>query len=314
MPRLPPTDPSRCAMANPGNCCAKRQCWRQNRLAALLSHPSGSRIAAGTMGGSLFFVDAGLGVIQLGPIAAHSASISAIGWSADGSMLASGSEKGRIAIHDAATGTPIGNVIEIPDVGTVQQLKFAATNSRLMAVGGSGIRTWDLKRNQTVGDSFLTPSLKAMSYFLSDDGRWIVLGHLDHSISLRETVKADQVVRSFQGHSGWLSAVAFSPDNSVLATAALDKSIYLWDLQTGARLAGPLRAHSGLITGIKFSAQGRRMVSSGEKGELMVWNLDPDFWLSEGCAIANRQLSRLEWSLYKPDWEYAPKCTSPRDN
>ena len=45
-----------------------------------------------------------------------------------------------------STGPPIGNLIEIPEIGKVRQLKFAATDSSLIAVGWSGIRTSDLKR------------------------------------------------------------------------------------------------------------------------------------------------------------------------
>ncbi|WP_442945174.1 WD40 repeat domain-containing protein [Nostoc sp.] len=44
-------------------------------------------------------------------------------------------------------------------------------------------------------------------------------------------------MRTFQGHSNWVSAVALTADGRQVISASLDNTLKLWNLETGKEIA-----------------------------------------------------------------------------
>src|SRR5262249_6503363 len=66
---------------------------------------------------------------------------------------------------------------------------------------------------------------------------------------------------TFQGDTGWIGRIAWSPDGRMLASPSSDQTIRLWDAQTGQlRLA--IQGHSDWVTGVAWSPDGRMLASS----------------------------------------------------
>jgi WD40 repeat protein len=82
-----------------------------------------------------------------------------------------------------------------------------------------------------------------------------------------------QTEYTLKGHTGWVAAVAFSPDNKVLATGGADNTIKLWDVATQKELR-VLKKHTDVVTGLAFSSKLRALASASYDGRVIFWDCD----------------------------------------
>jgi WD40 repeat protein len=82
---------------------------------------------------------------------------------------------------------------------------------------------------------------------------------------------------SASAHTTNVTAVAFSPDGSRLATASLDQTVKVWSTSSWTLLQ-TLTGHTNGVTSVAFSPDGAKIVSGCVDGTVKVWN-----WSSGTC-------------------------------
>src|SRR5262249_42776352 len=63
-----------------------------------------------------------------------------------------------------------------------------------------------------------------------------------------------------RGHNGPVTAVSFSPDDRLLASASADTTVKLWSTISGKEVA-TLRGHKATVTSVAFRPDGQRLAS-----------------------------------------------------
>ena len=91
--------------------------------------------------------------------------------------------------------------------------------------------------------------------------------------ALYRTLRASQLQMTLSGHDGPVTAVAFSPDASRLATASNDNSIKLWDAATGQNYL-TITGNGSPVNDVVFTADGSQVISAAENGQIILWNAD----------------------------------------
>ena len=76
----------------------------------------------------------------------------------------------------------------------------------------------------------------------------------------------------FTGHTGFVNAVAYSPDGQTIATGSEDRTIKLWDARTH-QLRGTLTGHTLGVTALAFSRDGQTLASGGNDRIVRLWNM-----------------------------------------
>jgi WD40 repeat protein/CHAT domain-containing protein/tetratricopeptide (TPR) repeat protein len=189
---------------------------------------------------------------------------------------------------------------------------------------------------------FLTQTLA-----VSRDGRAALTGGGDKTVKLWD-VATGRLLRTFEGESGRLNAVAFSPDGRTALSASDDATLKLWDVATGhvlrsfeadffgkgavafspdgqtalsdsyenillwevktGRLLARFEGHSGEVNAIVFSPDGQLALSGSSDKTLKLWEV------SSGKLIRTLEghTDRVNAVAFSPDGHTALSASSDK--
>lgn len=212
---------------------------------------------------------------QLSVVAQYFDEASSVEFSGDGAWLVSGSTDTTFKITSLSDGKTL---CESVTTGFVRDVALSPDQSRLAVALGyfsNDLDIYDVTQCQLA--HILTPHWGTVwSVAYSPDGAWFASGGADGLTAVFRS-SDDQQVLSLAGHDNDVSAVAFTPDGSKVASCGQgDYKVLVWNIPSGA-LALNLHAPGNLLHGIDVSPDGKLVAVCGEHypvhGSIVMWNL-----------------------------------------
>ena len=215
----------------------------------------------------------------------HTAAVTSIDFSPDGTRIVSGSRDRTIRIWDIAGGSEIyKSFLPAP--------RCLALNpaGQKIACGGSAIGSvtvWHMTSGRETL-TFDTSTIRVGAMAFSPDGKRIAIAVLD--VRDRQRVFDVRVlnamtgmeVLTLKGHRDQVASVIFSPDGRRIASGSHDRTLKLWDANTGDEIL-TLTGHESGVTSVAFSPDGTRILSASLDRTLRLWE-----------TLTGRELLRLK--------------------
>ncbi|MCI0389092.1 MAG: WD40 repeat domain-containing protein, partial [Acidobacteria bacterium] len=180
-----------------------------------------------------------------------SSAVSSLSYSPNGKTLAVASFDRTVKLYSVAT-LILLKTFRGHGLG-VNSVEFSH-NGRLLATGGGGVvKLWDVETSQ---DSGLNTQTAIREVEFSPAGNYLASNGVEGA-KLWD-VKTWEEIRSFHGHTDFITRIMFSPDGQRLATGSNDKTAKVWDVATGQEIV-TLRGHTLIANSFAFSPDSKRL-------------------------------------------------------
>ena len=107
-----------------------------------------------------------------------------------------------------------------------------------------------------------------------------------------------QVTKELSGHKSGVSAIRFSPDGLLLASAGLDRKLQMWVVDQEEDLPILMDNNNGNIWDIGFAKDSNYLLASCNNGEIRIWPTDPKMLAEQVCPKLTRNMTPEEWEIY----------------
>ena len=209
----------------------------------------------------------------------HSASALGPVFSPDGTTLYSGSSDGSVIVWDVRGERRLGQPFRFGRVTAAGAGAYGPTRnvSTATAVAPDGsvfvtssapgrVTLWR-SRDHAVLAELHEPRGYIRSFAFSHDGR-LLAATGDAPKTVLWSLATRKIVR-FLGAGA--AAVAFSPDDRLVATAGLDEMLRIYDVRTG-RSTETVQLN-GSLQDLDFSPDGRLLAATGLRGDIVIWDV-----------------------------------------
>lgn len=203
----------------------------------------------------------------------HSYDISSISYSPDGSLLASGSNDGKIKLWDTANSTCIITFTE--HISKVSELKFAPNkNNVLISASYDGtVRAFDLikYRNFRI---MTTPTPAQLSCLAVDfSGEIICAGGMEPYSIYVWALKSGDLIDILRGHTGPISCLAFSTTKDLLVSGSWDKSVKMWELYA-KKPQFETYSNTSEVVSLDLSPDDKEVAVATLNGDICTWDIE----------------------------------------
>jgi serine/threonine protein kinase len=189
--------------------------------------------------------------------------------SPDHSLLASGTDSGKVQIWRVENGEPLWTIQA--HTQSVRSVAFSPAGDIIASGAYDGsVRLWRVRDGVsigTIGDG--TRDVRSVAF--SPDGASLAIGLESGVVQLRR-VSDNSLLYELVGHSAKVNEVAFSPDGGTLASASSDLTVRLWSMADGT-WQRTFSGHSRDVWSLAFSSDGTMLASGGWDATVRVWRV-----------------------------------------
>lgn len=191
-------------------------------------------------------------------------------------MIASGDTQGKIKVFDTRTAQSFITLDKHtgPVTGLVFSRPPGSRDAALFSCSKDGtVRAFDMLRYKNFR-TYVPSSPTSLSCLAVDaSGELIAAGGLEEPDIYIWNVQTKQLLDTLKSHSAPITAIAFSNDKTMLASASWDFTVKLWDI-FGSKAAAETLNHTTEVMAIAFRPDSKELVASTSDGILNFWDVN----------------------------------------
>lgn len=232
--------------------------------------PDGKSLAVGDTDGQIRIIELATKKQKL-MFDASADGITALAFSPDGALLASGSgySEKEIRLWDVSAGKHAGDILG--HTSWITALVFTPDGRKLVSASGDQtIRIWEIATRRET-DLLRGHESEIYTLNLTKNGNMAISGSKDGEARIWDLTGV-RGTRAYSIAAKPVRLIRFSPNSGTLASVNLDGSVSLWDPKTLAE-TDDLRELGKNNWALAFSNAGERIVLSDLSGRLKIWDL-----------------------------------------
>ncbi|CCF60319.1 hypothetical protein KAFR_0J02550 [Kazachstania africana CBS 2517] len=202
----------------------------------------------------------------------HFDSTNSLTYSPDGSRVVTAAEDGKIKVWDVVSGFCLATFEE--HTSSVTQVQFAKKGQVLFSASLDGtVRAWDLIRYRNFRVFTAAERIQFNSLAVDPSGEVVCAGSVDSFDIHVWSVQTGQLLDTLAGHEGPISCLAFSQENSILASASWDKTIRIWSIFGRSQQVEPIEVYSDVVA-LTIRPDGKHVAVSTLRGQITMFDIE----------------------------------------